>query len=79
MTGLAQGAQAAGFFVEHRKAHGIQVFQDADGAFARHAQRLAQHTRGGSAAGAGNGSGNKLTRMGLDSSGQGHIALDLHD
>lgn len=31
---LAQGTQAAGFFVEGRKAHGIQVLQDADGTFA---------------------------------------------
>ena len=46
MTGLAQGPQAAGVLVEHRKAHGIQVLQDADGTFARHTQRLAQHARG---------------------------------
>lgn len=38
---LAQGPQAAGILVEHRKAHGIQVLQDADGALARHAQGLA--------------------------------------
>ena len=33
---LAQGAQATGFLVEHRKVNGIQVLQDADGTFARH-------------------------------------------
>ena len=65
MTGLAQGAQAAGVLVEHRKAHGIQVLQDADGTFARHAQSLTQHARGGCATGIGDGGGDELTRMGL--------------
>ena len=66
MTGLAQGPQAAGVLVEHRKAHGIQVLQDADGTFARHTQGLAQYARGGNTAGCLNGGGNKLARMGLD-------------
>lgn len=48
---LAQRPQTAGLLVEHRKAHGIQVLQDADGPFARHAQGFAQHTRGGGATG----------------------------
>lgn len=48
---LAQGAQAAGFFVEYRKAHGIQVLQDTDGSLARHTKGLAQSARGGSTAG----------------------------
>ena len=55
------------------------MLQDADGAFARHAQGLAQHARGGSAAGRLNGGGDELTRMGLGSSGQGNVALDLND
>ena len=79
MTGLAQGAQAAGILIEHRKAHGIQVLQDADGAFARHAQGLAKHARGGSAAGCLNGGGDEIARMGLGGSGQGNVALDLND
>ena len=79
MTGLAQRAQAAGFFVECCEAHGIQVFQDADGTLARHAQSLTQHARGGCAAGCLNGGGDELTRMGLGSGGQGHVALDLDD
>ena len=79
MTGLAQGAQAAGVLVEHRKAHGIQVLQDADGTFARHAKGLAQHARGGSTAGCLNGGGNKLARTGLGGCRQGNVALDLND
>ena len=55
------------------------MLQDADGTFARHAQGLAQHARGGSATGIGDGGGNKLARMGLGGSGQGNVALDLHD
>ena len=55
------------------------MLQDADGTFARHAQRLAQYTRGGSATGIGDSGGNELTRMGLGSSGQGNVALDLND
>ena len=61
--GLAQGAQAAGILVEHRKAHGIQVLQDADGTFARHTQGLAQYARGGSAPGSLDSSSDKLARM----------------
>lgn len=76
---LAQGAQAAGLLVEHREAHGIQVFQDADGTFARHTQGLAQGTRGGSTAGSLDSDGNELARMGLGGSGQGNVALDLND
>ena len=79
MTGLAQGPQAAGVLVEHRKAHGIQVLQDADGTFARHTQGLAQYARGGSTAGCLNGGGDELARMGLGGSRQGNVALDLHD
>ena len=79
MTGLAQGPQAAGILVEDCEAYGIQVLQDADGAFARHAQGFAQHARGGCAAGCLNGGGNKLARMGLGGSGQGNVALDLND
>ena len=30
---LAQGAEAAGFFVEGCEAYGVQVLQDADGSF----------------------------------------------
>ena len=55
------------------------MLQDADGAFARHAQGLAQHARGGSAAGCLNGGGDEFARMGLGGSGQGNVALDLHD
>ena len=79
MTGLAQGAQAAGVLVEHRKAYGIQVLQDADGTFARHAQSLTQHARGGCAAGCLNGGGDELTCMGLGGGRQGNVALDLND
>ena len=79
MTGLAQGPQAAGVLVEHRKAHGIQVLQDADGTFARHTQRLAQHARGGSTAGFGDDGGDELARVSLSGSGQGNVALDLND
>ena len=55
------------------------MLQDADGTLARHTQGLAQHTRGGCAAGCLNGGGNKLTRAGLSGSGQGNVALDLND
>ena len=55
------------------------MFQDADGPFARHAQGLAQHARGGSAAGSLDSGGDKLARMRLRGGGQGNIALDLHD
>ena len=55
------------------------MLQDADGAFARHAQGLAQHARGGSAAGCLNGGGDEFTCMGLGGSGQGNVALDLND
>ena len=55
------------------------MFQDADGPFARHAQRFAQHARGGSAAGSLDSGGDKLARMRLHGDGQGNIALDLHD
>ena len=55
------------------------MFQDADGPFARHAQGLAQHARGGSAAGSLDSGGDKLARMRLHGDGQGNIALDLHD
>ena len=79
MTGLAQGPQAAGILVEHRKAHGIQVLQDADGTFARHTQRLAQGARGGSAPGSLDSGGDKLARMRLHGGGQGNVTLDLHD
>ena len=79
MTGLAQGAQAAGLLVEHRKAYGIQVLQDADRTLARHTQGLAQGTRGSSVTGCHNGGGDELARMGLGGSGQGNVALDLND
>ena len=55
------------------------MLQDADGTFARHTQGLAQHARGGCAAGCLNGSGDELTRMGLGGSRQGNVALDLND
>ena len=55
------------------------MLQDADGPFARHAQRFAQHARGGSAAGSLDSGGDKLPRMRLHGDGQGNIALDLHD
>ena len=34
---LAQGSESAGLLVERRKTHRIQVLQDANGSFARHA------------------------------------------
>ena len=76
---LTQRSQTAGLPVEYCKAHGIQVLQDANGSFARHAQGFAQHTRGGGAASSLDSRRNNLTRMGLGSGGQGNVALDLHD
>ena len=76
---LAQRSQTAGLLVEHCKAHGIQVLQDADGSLARHAQSFTQHTRGGGTASSLDSRRNNLTRMGLGGGGQGNVALDFND
>ena len=76
---LAQRSQTAGLLVEHCKAHGIQVLQDANGSLARYAQGFAQHTRGGSAAGSLDSRRNNPTRMSLGGGGQGNVTLDLND
>ena len=55
------------------------MLQDADGAFARHTQGLAQYARGGSAPGSLDSGSDKLARMRLHGGGQGNVALDLHD
>ena len=76
---LAQQSQTACLLVEHCKAHGIQMLQDADGSLARHAQSFMQHTRGGSAAGSLESRRNNLTRMSLGGGRQGNVTLDLND
>ena len=76
---LAQQSQTAGLLVEHCKAHGIQMLQDADGSLARHAQSFTQHTRGGGTAGSLDSRRNNLTRMCLGGGGQGSVALDFND
>ena len=55
------------------------MLQDADGSFAGHAQGFAQDARGGSATSIGDGRGDELASVGLGGSGQGNVALDLHD